>query len=270
MSYDTDDDDIDTAIHDAIQHRATARPRYLPELASLDAGQMGSLVDAHPEVQTKREDESVELALEANDAPEICTELAHRSDAAKDTNLVGKSQVETELADTSVSFGNRTLTGGSDIDAELSDQPVTANVPAAAELQETDGRTTDTTEMLSKPEIKTELTNTSIPFEDKHIVGDYAIDAVLFDQPVTANVVAAADIQEADRRIGDTVADSHRASEEQFATQASSNGRARTTDPETSKVVSHKRASSITLALLDTAAQKRWRYDSYTFGPSSC
>lgn len=101
------------------------------------------------------------------------------------------------------------------------------------------------------------------------------LNAELPDQPVTANIAAASGVQEADGRIGATtdieatVADSHQVSEEQLDAQASSNGHAQHTDPGLSKGVSHKRALSTPLALLDTTAQKRLRYDSYTFGPSS-
>ncbi len=217
MSYDTDDDDIDTTIHAASQHRATARQRYLPELASLDAGQMGSLVFTRLEVQGNREDESTE--------------------------------------------------------AGLFDQPVTANV-GAAEIQETHGRIADITEVGGKVEVETKLADASVPVENEILVGRSDVDAGLFDQPLTANV-AAAELQESDGRIGnttdvgDTVADSHQPSEEKLVAQTSSTSRARTTDPELCKGVSHKRSPSITLALLDTAAQKRRRYDSYTFGPSS-
>lgn len=271
-SYETDDDDVDTAIHKAIQHRATARQRYLPELASLDAGQMGSLVKTLLEVQIKREAESIELAVEANDMPKIWTALTQQVDAVENPILGGKPEVETELADTSIPLGNTIFVGQIEIDTELSDQPVPANVPAAAELQETDGRITET---VGKHGIETELADTPISFGNSTLVGGSDTNAKLFDQPDTTNV-AVADIQGTGGRVadttdlGDTFPDSHQLSEEQLATQASSNGHARTTDPEISKGVSHKRASSITLALLDTAAQKRWRYDSYTFGPSSC
>jgi len=276
MNYDTDDDDIDTAIHDAIQHRATARQRYLPELASLDAGQMGSLVVTRLEVQGNREDESIEAGL----FDYFITAIVPASAELQETNgrigdtaeVVESSKVETGFAGTP--FENRILAGDNEIDAGLLDQTVTTNI-AAAEIHETDGRIADTTEVIGNPEIEIELADASIPFDDKILAGGNKIDAEVFDQSITANE-AAAEIQEADRRIGDTtglgdtVADSHQASQEQLAARASSIGHARTTDPEISKGVSHKRASSITLALLDTAAQKRWCYNSYTFGPSSC
>lgn len=277
MSYDTDDDDIDTAIHDAIQHQATARQRYLPELASLDAGQMRSLVDTRPEVHIKREDESIEAELfdqpvTANVGAAEIQETHGR--IADITEVGGKAEVETKLADASVPVENEILVGGSDVDAGLFDQPLAANV--AADIQETDGRIGDITERVGKPEIETELADASIPFDNQTLVGGIDINAGLLDQPLTANVAAATVIQETDGRIGDTtdlgdtVADSHQPSEEKLVAQTSSTSRARTTDPELCKGVSHKRASSITLALFDTTAQKRWRYDSYTFGPSSC
>ncbi len=205
MSYDTDDDDVDTTVHAASQHRATARQRYLPELASLDAGQMGSLVKTLLEVQIKREAESIDFAVEANDTPKIWTVLTQQIDAVENLTLVGEPEVETELADTSVPLGNRFLRGEKNIDDELPDKPVTAN-DVAAEIQEANGPIGGTTDL------------------------------------------------------GDTVADSHQPPEGQLTA-------VRATDSELSKGVSHKRSPSITLALLDTAAQKRRRYDSYTFGP---
>jgi len=219
MSYDTDDDDVDTAIHEAIQHRATARQRYIPELASLDAGQMGLLVNTLPGVLIEREDEGIE--------------------------------------------------------AEIFGQPTIAKVPATG-IHETDRRIGDITKVVGKPDIETELADTSVLFGNKTLVSESDLNAELPDQPFTANVAAGAQIQETDRRIADTtdlevaVADSHKESEEQLGAQASSNGNARHTDPGLSKDVSHKRALSTPLALLNTTAQKRLRYDSYTFGPSSC
>lgn len=171
MNYDTDDDDVDTTIHAASQHRATARQRYLPELASLDAGQMGSLVKTLLEVQIKREAESIEFAVEANDTPKIWTVLTQQINAVENLTLVGEPEVETELADTSVPFGNKILVGGNDIDAGLLDQPLTANV-LAAETQETDGRNADFTETVAKPDVETELADTSIPLGNRFLRGE--------------------------------------------------------------------------------------------------
>lgn len=278
MSYDTDDGDVNTEIHPAIKHRATARPRYLPELAFLGAGQTQSMVDKHPEVQIKREGKGIEVEhfappVTANSAAAEIQKTDRRIEDITETG--GDHEIDTELADASVPFGIGTLAGGSDsINAGLWNQPFTANV-AAVETPETDGRITDPTERIGKPEVETEHADAFIRLGNCTLVGGSEIDAELFIQPVTANIATAAKIQETDGRIGDStdlgdiVADSHQASEQQLAAHISSNGCARTTGSVLCKGVSHKRASSIALAILDTTAQKRWRYDSYTFGPSS-
>lgn len=278
MRDDTDDDDVDTAILVAVQHQATVRQRYLPELASLDAGQMRSLIDPHPEVQIKREDGSIEYALEASNTARLSTLLTQRFDAVENTTSVGEPGVETELADPSISFGNQTLVGRSGVDAGLFDQPLTANL-TAAETPGTDGSIAHVIGVVGKTEIETEHADASIPRGNGTLVRGSELDSLFSDQPVTADAAAAAaaaKIQQTDGRIGDTtdlgetVANSRQAFPEQLVAHISSDGRARTVGPELCKGVSHKRASSITVALLDTAAQKRWRYDSYTFGPSSC
>lgn len=276
MRDDTDDDDVDTAILVAVQHQATVRQRYLPELASLDAGQMGSLIDPHSEVQIKREDESIEYALEASNTARLSTLLTQRFDAVENTTSVGEPGVETELADPSISFGNQTLVGRSGVDAGLFDQPRTANL-TAVETPETDGSIAHVIGVVGKTEIETEHADASIPRGNGTLVRGSELDSLFSDQPVTADAAAAAaKIQETDGRIGDTtdlgetVANSRQAFPEQLVAHISSDGRARTVGPELCIGVSHKRASSISVALLDTAAQKRWRYNSYTFGPSSC
>lgn len=111
MSYDTDDDDLETAIHEAIQHRATARQQHIPELASLDAGQMGSLVNRQPGVLTKREDESIEPEIFGQPiiAKVAATEIHETDRRFRDIpEVVGKPDIETELADMSILFRNRT------------------------------------------------------------------------------------------------------------------------------------------------------------------
>lgn len=266
MNYDTDDDDMDTAIHAIFHYRATARPQNLPELAALDAGQMRSLVLTHPEVHIKREDETMEAELFAKP---VTVNAAAAKLQETDKRIEDITEMETELADTSLSFESDTLVGGSDIDAGLFDQPLIANIPTA-DTQETDRRIANPTEVAGKPEIETQLADTSIPFENRTLVDENEIF------PLTVHIPAATQLQETPIRVADTTAlrktvvDSLQASKNRLATQTFSNSRARTTDPELRKGVSHKRASPFTLARLDAAAQKRWRYDDYTFGPSSC
>lgn len=259
MNYDTDDDDMDTVIHEAIHYRATTRPQNIPELASLNAGQMSSVL-THPEVQVKRECKSIERELFAKPVT---------------VNVAAGKLQETDLADTSLPFGTDTLVGDSEIDAGLLAQPATANIPTT-DNQETDGRITDTAEVIENPELETEHADTSIPSETNTFVGETDILSKLFNQPLTVHIPAATQLPEAAIHVADTTAlrktvvDSLQAAKNRLVAQTFSTGRARTTGPELRKGVSHKRASPITLARLDTAAQKRWRCDDYTFGPSSC
>lgn len=68
--------------------------------------------------------------------------------------------------------------------------------------------------------------------------------------------------------VGVTVTD--RSPEEKLTPENLSNGFARTPGSELSTAMSHKRASTTPLALLDTTGHQRLRYVGYTtFGPSS-